>query len=68
MIGWILMMMLADGQVAIERQPDRHACEAAVVAIEHAIADTERAGTCPWVVAAQCQLALVLDDAEEPSQ
>lgn len=55
---WLLSLLLASGEIAIEVKPTELACDAGRRAVTAEMLAAERNGVCPLVVAASCMPAL----------
>lgn len=58
MEAWLLIMLLASGEMAIEPMTTERACDAERADIARAADAAELRGVCPMVVAAECRFAL----------
>lgn len=59
---WILMLLLASGEIAVEPRETPLACDADRAATTATAAEMEAAGACPAVVAARCVAAWATEE------
>lgn len=57
--SWILMVLLASGEISVATQVNELACDRERAAIVNAAIAAENGGLCPMAVAASCVYGLV---------